>query len=161
MGSFRVATDIRRPASEVFAFVADPQNMPRWYDAVERVIPLTPTSQNAGSYRITRSLPGGRADNTVDVTASTSDLSVTFTSDDEPTPFRYRYTITRRGENNTRLVLDAEISSTGLPGPLSSLDAIATAAFKRGMYKNLAQLKQLIETTSRQRRAALAKPRAQ
>ena len=92
MGTFRVMMAINRPATDVFAFVAEPRNMPRWYDAVERVTEVTPrTATQAASYRITRSLPGGRADNIVEVTESTPNLTVTFESREGPTPYRYRY----------------------------------------------------------------------
>ncbi len=42
MGTFRVTMEINRPATDVFAFVAEPRNMPRWYEAVERVAEVTP-----------------------------------------------------------------------------------------------------------------------
>src|SRR6266545_78914 len=34
MGTFRLTIDINRPAADVFAFVAEPRNMPLWSDAV-------------------------------------------------------------------------------------------------------------------------------
>ena len=37
MGTFHVAVDIGRPPADVFALVADPCDMPRWYDAVDDV----------------------------------------------------------------------------------------------------------------------------
>ena len=42
MGTFHVTMEINRPAIEVFAFVAEPRTMPRWYEAVERVAEVTP-----------------------------------------------------------------------------------------------------------------------
>jgi uncharacterized protein YndB with AHSA1/START domain len=148
MGTFRVTIDINRPAADVFAFVAEPRNMPRWYEAVERVVEVTPrTPRQAASYEITRSLPGGRTDNIVDVTESTLNLTVTFESRDGPTPFRYRYAIEPNGEGSL-LTLDADISSAGLPGPLAHLDAVATRAFKQGMRHNLEGLKHLVESTA-------------
>ena len=37
MGAFQLAIDIRRPRADVFAFIAEPQNMPLWYEAVQQV----------------------------------------------------------------------------------------------------------------------------
>jgi Polyketide cyclase / dehydrase and lipid transport len=146
MGTFRLTIDIRRPAADVFAFVAEPRNMPLWYEAVERVDEITPkTSTRAPTYHITRSLPGGRADNVVEVTASTPNLTVTFESRQGPTPFRYRYAIEPDG-GGSLLILDADISGAGLPGPLGHLDGIATRAFKHGMRQNLEGLKHLVES---------------
>jgi uncharacterized membrane protein len=148
MGTFRVTININRPTTDVFAFVAEPRNMPLWYEAVEQVAQVTPSrATKAATYQITRSLPRGRADNIVKVTNSTPDLTVTFESLDGPTPFHYRYTI----EPNTSgsvLTLDADISSAGLPGPLAHLDGIATRAFKQGMRHNLEELKHLVESGS-------------
>jgi hypothetical protein len=149
VGTFRVSIDINRSTDDVFAFVAEPRNMPLWYDAVTRVTPVAAAGPtNAARYRITRSLPTGRADNLVEVIESTSNRTVTFTSHDEPTPFDYRYAITQH-DAGTRLTLDADISSAGLPGPLAHLDAIATSAFKRGMQRNLEELKRHVESTFR------------
>jgi len=146
MGTFRVTTDINRPATDVFAFIADPRNMPRWYEAVDRVAEVTPkTATQAATYRITRSLPGGRADNIVEVAESTPDLMVTVESRVGPTPFHYHYRIESIG-NGSRLTLDADISSAGLPGPLAYLDGVATRAFKHGMQRNLEELRRLVES---------------
>ena len=146
MGTFRLTIDINRPAADVFAFVAEPRNMPLWYEAVEHVDERTPkTPTQPASYQITRSLPGGRTDNIVDVAESTPTLVVTFQSREGPTPFHYRYAIEPNGEGSL-LILDADISSAGLPGPFAHLDAVATRAFKRGMRQNLEGLKHLVES---------------
>jgi uncharacterized membrane protein len=149
MGTFTVTVEINRPATDVYAFVAEPRNMPRWYEAVERVAEVTPaTPTHAASYQITRSLPGGRADNIVEITESMPNLTVTFESCEGPTPFRYRYTVEPNG-GESRLTLNADISSTGLPGPLAHLDGVATRAFKQGMQHNLEELKYLVESNAR------------
>jgi hypothetical protein len=59
--SFQISLDIHRSPSEVFAFVADLQNMPRWYDAVEQV---TAVAGETARFHMVRSLPGGRATTT-------------------------------------------------------------------------------------------------
>jgi uncharacterized protein YndB with AHSA1/START domain len=145
MGTFHLTVRINRPATEVYAFVAEPRNMPRWYEAVDRVTELTPASASEpATYRITRSLPGGQVDNIVGV-ESTKDLAVSYESRDGSTPFRYRSTIDSDGTGTT-VTLDADISSAGLPEPLAGLDALATRAFKRGMQHNLEHLKHLVES---------------
>jgi hypothetical protein len=146
MGTFRVMIDINRSATDVFAFVAEPRNMPCWYEAVERVAEVTPRTPTQGaSYQITRSLPGARAHNIVEVTESTPNLTVTFESREGPTPFRYRYAVEPNGDAS-RLTLDADISGAGLPAPLAHLDGVATRAFKHGMQHNLEGLKRLVES---------------
>jgi uncharacterized membrane protein len=146
MGTFRLTLGIDAPAAHVFTFVADPRNMPRWYDAVQRVVEVAPeTPSRSAIYEITRALPGGPVENVVDVTESAKDLTVTFESLRGPTPFCYRYRVEPDGVR-CLLTLEANISSEGLPGALARLDAIATRAFKAGMQHNLTALKKLVES---------------
>jgi uncharacterized protein YndB with AHSA1/START domain len=146
MGTFHLAIDIRRPPADVFAFIAELQNMPQWYEAVRQVTKTTAGPAAAGSrYRIVRSLPSGPAYNDVEVTEYVLNRSVTLESRAGPTPFRYRYGVepTREG---TTLTLDANISSAGLPGPAAHLGGIATQLFKHGMKQNLSELKRIVQT---------------
>ena len=145
MRTFQLVVNISRPAPEVFAFVAEPHNMPVWYEAVDHVAKTTDGPTRAGArYDIIRSLPGGQAHNDVELTEHEPNRHVTLESVDGPTPFRYRYTLEPTGQG-TRLTLDGRISSAGLPGPIGRLDGVATQAFKRGMRQNLNQLKRIME----------------
>ena len=83
----------------------------------------------------------------VEVTESTANLTVTFESREGPTPFRYRYTVEPQG-NGSRLTLDADISSAGLPRALAHLEGVATRAFEQGMQHNLEGLKHLVESNA-------------
>ena len=50
MGTFHLTIDVNRPTADVFAFVAEPRNMPLWYEAVEHVDEMTPkTPSHAAS----------------------------------------------------------------------------------------------------------------
>ncbi|MEU8122531.1 SRPBCC family protein [Spirillospora sp. NPDC049024] len=138
--SFQIAVDIGRPPAEVFAFLADFRNMPRWYDAVERVT----TRPDGPGFRMVRSLPGGPARNDVETTAYRPNEEVTFTSVNGPTPFRYRYRV-EPVPDGARLTLDGEISGDGLPGPAARLGGFAERLFRQGMMRNLQALKQILE----------------
>lgn len=145
MGTFHVAVDIARTPAEVFALVAEPLEMPRWYDAVDHVARTSEGPIGPGArYVVTRSLPGGRARNEVEITVYEPDRRVTLESRSGPTPFRYRYTLDTIPAG-TRLSLDGDISSAGLAGPLSRLDGAATHLFERGMRRNLHQLALLLD----------------
>jgi hypothetical protein len=136
MGTFRLAIDLTRPPGEVFAFIAEPRNMPRWYDAVDHVAQTTAGPHSIGArYDVTRSLPGGQVHNDVESRAG-------------PTPFRYRYELQPNGPG-THLTLDGRISSAGLSGPIARVDSLATQLFKRGMKQNLGELKRIIEAAER------------
>jgi len=149
MGSFQLEITIDRPSDDAFAVIADPTTMPLWYDAVERVTKTSAAPVATGAtYEITRSLPGGDAHNTVEITEHEAHHRVTLESRDGPTPFRYRYSLHALPDGATSVVLDGRISGAGLPGPVGHLDPLATRLFKRGMRRNLAELKRLIESTT-------------
>lgn len=147
MGTLHLEITVDRPRDDVFAVIADPTEMPRWYEAVQRVTRTSPESAMPGAtYVITRSLPGGEAHNTVEITEYEVDRRVTLESRDGPTPFRYRYTLHARPGGSTGITLDARIRGAGLPGPIGSLDSLATRLFKHGMRDNLSELRRLIES---------------
>ena len=145
MGAFRLAIDIRRPPADVFAFIAEPQNMPLWYEAIQQVTKTAANPTGVGSrYEIVRSLPNGPALNDIEVVEYTLEHQVTIESRSGPTPFRYRYRVEPSHEDTT-LTLDGNITNAGLPGPAGHLGGIATQLFKHGMQQNLQQLKQILE----------------
>ena len=145
MADFTLVIDIARSPAEVFAFIADPRNMPLWYDAVEEVTKTAPGAPGAGArYEVTRSLPGTRARNDVELTEYAPNRRITLESRSGPTPFRYRYGL-EPSADGTVLTLDGCISGAGLPAPAVQLDRVATRLFKRGMARNLHVLKELVE----------------
>jgi uncharacterized protein YndB with AHSA1/START domain len=144
--SFQISLDIHRTPSEVFAFVADFRNMPRWYEAVERVTATTSASFGTGTrFHMVRSLPGGPSHNDVEVTSYQLDKEVTFASTSGPTPFRYHYRV-EPITDGTRLTLNGEINGEGLPGPAARLGSLTSRLFQQGMKKNLHVLKRVLET---------------
>ena len=145
MDGFSLTTNISQPPKAVFAFLADPANMPRWYEAVEQVALRPGTPVGKGSrFQLTRSLPGGRAVNAVEITEYEPDCRLTLESRSGPTPFRYAYMLDATGEG-TALTLDGRISAEGLPGPAGHLGPIAARLFAQGMKRNLQTLKYLLE----------------
>jgi uncharacterized protein YndB with AHSA1/START domain len=143
--SFRISLDIARSPSDVFAFVADLENMPRWYEAVRRVTVTTPASTGTGArFRMLRSLPGGPAYNDVEVTSYQRNSEVTFASTSGPTPFRYHYRVESVADG-TRLTLNGDIGGEGLPGLAAHLGGLAGQFFKQGMRSNLRVLKRILE----------------
>ena len=145
MGTFNIDIDIDRDAHDVFAVLSDVHAMPRWYEAVKEVVPLTPGASRLGArYKIGRTLPGGPVQNEVAVTEYVADQLFTIESVSGPTPFRYRYILEPAAER-TKLRLEGQITGDGLPGPLAHVDVLVTQLFKRGMGDNLRKLSQLIE----------------
>jgi polyketide cyclase/dehydrase/lipid transport protein len=61
MHAFQNTVTIARPVGEVFAFLADLRNIPRWNYAVARTVPTSPSPAEAGAtYRLPGMDPNGR-----------------------------------------------------------------------------------------------------
>lgn len=142
---FTIAVEIDRPVAEVFQLLADGTRTPLWYEAIENAERLTPGPVAQGTrYRFLRKLPGGRAENVVEVSEFDAGRRVTLTSLEGPTPFTYRYTLAPYGAG-TRLQLDGEISGAGLLGPAALFAPMASRLFEQGMRENLRALKRIVE----------------
>jgi uncharacterized protein YndB with AHSA1/START domain len=140
--TFETSVRIRRPIEEVFSYVADPLNFPRWNSAVEAVR-KTPAAENgvASTYSMERELPTGRAVNELEVVASQRPREFAIRTTAGPTPFLYRYRFSgERGETVVRL--DAEVE---LQGTAALLPPIARRFVRNGVDDNLATLKQILE----------------
>jgi uncharacterized protein YndB with AHSA1/START domain len=141
-------TDVRidRPIDNVFAYVSDPLNFPRWNSAVQTVR-KTSVAENgvASTYLMERELPSGRAVNELEVVASESPREFAIRATAGPTPFLYRYRFA--AENGVTIMkLDAQVE---LPGAAALLPQLARRAVKRGVDDNLATLKQILEAARR------------
>ena len=133
---------IDRPVAEVFAYVSDPLNFPRWNSAV-RTVRKTSAGRNevASTYSMERELPSGRAVNELEVVASEPPREFAIRTTAGPTPFLYRYRFfPERGE--TVVKLEAQVE---LPGAAAFLPQLARRLVKKGVNDNLATLKQILE----------------
>jgi uncharacterized membrane protein len=137
-------TDVRidSPIEEVFAYVADPLNLPRWNSAVQAVR-KTSADQNAvaSTYSMERELPSGRAVNELEVVASDPPRTFAIRTTAGPTPFLYRYRFSTEN-SETVIKLDAEVE---LPGAAAFLPQFAGRLVRKGVNNNLARLKEILE----------------
>ena len=146
MIAFETSTRINRPIEDVFSYVSDPLNFPRWNSAVQAVR-KTSAGENGvrWTYVMERELPTGRAINELEVVASKRPREFVIRSTAGPTPFLYRYRFA--AENDETVVqLDAEVE---LAGAAALLPQLARRAVKKGVEDNFATLKQILETTRR------------
>jgi len=146
MITFTTGVCIERPLEEVFAFVSEPRNLPRWNTAVRSVRKTADAGNGAGSsYVVERELAIGRATNRLDVVANEAPDKFAIQATAGPTPFLYRYRFA--SENNETVVrLDAEVE---LPGATALLPQLARRAVKSGVDDNLATLKRVLELDAR------------
>lgn len=141
---FETSVRIERPTEAVFDYISEPVNFPRWNSAVQSV---QETSAGAGSvgatYLMERELPGGRAENELEVVEVNRPTLFVIRTTSGPTPFLYRYVLAGE-EGATLLQLAAEVELGGLAGALGPL---ASRAVKRGVDSNFAALKQILEAS--------------
>jgi uncharacterized protein YndB with AHSA1/START domain len=137
-------TDVRidRRIEEVFAYVSDPLNFPRWNSAV-RTVRKTSTGQTnvASTYMMERELPSGRAVNELEVVASEPPRAFAIRTTAGPTPFLYRYAFSAE-DGGTVVKLEAQVE---LPGAAALVPQLARRLVKKGVNDNLATLKQILD----------------
>ena len=134
---------IRRPREEVAAYVADPDNAPRWYKNIESVEWKSARPLRVGSllefvarflgrtlrytYEITEYVPGSR---------------LVMRTAEGPFPMETTYTWDDAGPGATRMTL----RNRGRPAGFSRLFApLMAMAIRHANRKDMAQLKRLLE----------------
>ena len=141
--NFGTSVRIERPVAEVYDYVSDPRTFPRWNSAVQSVEQTSPGADGVGAtYSMLRELPGGPAENDLEVLALERPTEFDIRTTSGPTPFTYRYRFTEDGEA-TVVELDAEVELGGVAG---ALGPIASRAVKRGVDSNFADLKRILES---------------
>jgi hypothetical protein len=109
---------------------------------VTEVEPLTGETGRVGStYAMHRDLPGGSAENELEVLTRDEPTEFAVRTTSGPTPFVYTYRLAP-DQSATRVDLHGEVE---LGGPASLLGPLASRAVKRGVDANLASLKALLE----------------
>ena len=144
MTSFHASVRIERPLEDVFAYLSDPENFPRWNSAVRTVRPTAPERALGSTYAMTRDLTTGRAENELEITSLEPPHEFAIRTLSGPTPFVYRYRLTPNN-GSTLLELDAEVE---LSGAAALLGPLARRAVKGGVEENFATLKSVLESPS-------------
>ena len=142
MQAFKNSVTIQKPAEEVFAFLADFENIPTWNYAIEETSKASAGPVGVGTrYRQTRSVP----------TRSAEDFEVTVF---EPArrlaihgqigPFRAQISyVLDAAPGATRLVNNVELDPS--PAALRLVAPLATLKIKAAVAQNLGQLKLILE----------------
>lgn len=140
MIAFETLVRIERPVEEVFAYLAEPLNFPRWNSAVHAVRKLSADESGRDStYLMERQLPVGRVVNELEVTMTRSpEFAIRTTSG--PTPFEYRYRLSS-DDGATVVHLDAEVEL----GRIGVLGGLVRRTVRSGVDTNLATLKRILE----------------
>jgi uncharacterized membrane protein len=118
---FELELEIARPADEVYAYLADPANLPEWQDEVVEVRGTTGEPLPVGAtFTEVRTFLGKRIESEIEVTVSTPGREYSLRSRSGPVQFSVRHLI-EPGDTATRLRLEGEANPGklfGLAGPL-------------------------------------------
>lgn len=135
--------EIDRPRSEVAAYVANPDNAPRWYVNIESVEWKTPPPARVGSKLafVARFL-GKRLAYTYEIVELVPESHLVMRTAEGPFPMETTYTWESESARRTRMTL----RNRGEPSGFSKLYApLMAGAIRRANTKDLARLKSLLE----------------
>jgi carbon monoxide dehydrogenase subunit G len=138
-----VSVDIARPREEVFAFVADARNRPRWDDSVDSEELTSPEPIGTGTTVRTRLRSMGRDyEYTWEVTEHQPPERMTIESTSGPMSTTLDYRLASRdGGTEVQFVV------TGRPsGPMRLVQPLIARITQRNLDRGFARLKTLLET---------------
>ena len=132
---------IERPRHEVFAFVADPENVPAWNYAIEETTKTSDGPVRVGTtFRQTRSIPR-RSEETLEVTELEPDRRFEIRGELGPFVGSLSYELEDLG-GQTRLTNTAVLEGRGL---MKVAGAMAAGRVREAVAANLVTLKELLE----------------
>ena len=133
---------IDRPVKDVFAFVANPNNMSRWNSAVVSLQQVTPGAVGVGTkFKSVGEMMGRRIEGEVQVTAYEPDSKTGFQMNAGPVQVTVTIAFKPVG-TGTKVSLNAQ----GNPGGLFKLaEPIMAGRVKSMMEENLSRLKSVLE----------------
>jgi uncharacterized membrane protein len=142
MARLEISTVINRPVEEVFAFLSNPENSPKWSSGSSDVKITSAGPIGVGStYQSVRTVLGRRIESENEVTAYEPNRSYATKSKSGPVPMESRVTF-ERVEGGTRVTG----TLVGDPGGFFKLaEPLLVSMIKRQLEADLANLKDLME----------------
>ena len=142
MQTFENTVTIRKPAEEVFAFLADFENIPKWNYAIEETSKTSAGPVGVGSrYRQTRSVPG-RSVEGFEVTVFEPARRLAMHGQIGPFQATISYELEAK-TGATTLVNSVELHPSQAMAKL--LAPLATTRIKAAVAQNLGQLRMILE----------------
>lgn len=132
---------IHRPAAEVFAYLADLENLPRWNYAIQQTRKVSPGPVAVGTrYEQVRTVPT-RQEESLEVVELEAGRRLTVRGTLNRLPAHLEYHLESAGET-TVLSNTVDLEARG---PLALVSPIATRQIKAAVAENLGVLKSLLE----------------
>ena len=130
---------IERPPEDVYAFLSDPGNLPKWQSEVLEIRQESPTR-----FTEVRTFVGRRVESTLDVTAADPGREFSLRATAGPVRFTVRHLLEPAGEGATRVRLVGETQGAG--GLFKLGGRLLRRAAERRAEEDFARLKQLLES---------------
>jgi uncharacterized protein YndB with AHSA1/START domain len=132
---------INRPVADVFAFLADLENLPRWNYAIQQTRKLSPGPVAVGTrYHQVRTVPT-RQEESLEVIELDDGRKITVRGTLNRLPAQLGYHVESAG-NTTVLTNRVELT---LPAPQALVSTLATRQIRGAVAENLKVLKRLLE----------------
>ena len=142
MITFDLSTLVDRPMPDVFAFLSNPLNTPKWQSMVAHIEPVTPGPAGLGSkYKVTAEMMGRKIDGLLEITAFEPPTKFGFTNQAGPMQVNITVTLKPAG-TGTKIALHAEGNPAGL---FKIAEGVLAGQVKSQMEANLARLKSVLE----------------
>jgi uncharacterized protein YndB with AHSA1/START domain len=134
---------IHRPVEEVFAFLEDLTNVPRWQEAVEEARQVTGDPIGVGTqYTSARMMMGQRFEASIEYIEHEPDKKIVFKSTSGPVSFQAAY-LTEPLAEGTQVTALLDLQMEGLP---TQVEAEMHAAVSSEADTELGKLKMLLES---------------
>jgi len=143
MQTFQNTVTIARPAEEVFAFLADLQNIPKWNYAIERTVQTSPGPAAVGAtYRQTRTIPR-RSEESLEITVFEPPNRLTVRGRIGTFNATTSYLL-KPATGGTQLTNDVELEPVSVL--LRPIVPLAVPRITAAVARNLSTLKELLES---------------
>jgi hypothetical protein len=144
MASFTNVVEIDRPAHDVFVFLADLENVPKWNYAITETRKTSPGIIGVGAtFEQTRSIPTQSRER-LTITEFEPDQRLTVEGTLARFPARLGYTVDEH-HGVTRLTNTVELEVTGVA---KLIGGVAVGRIRSAVAENLNVLKKLLESAS-------------
>jgi uncharacterized membrane protein len=143
MITFEIGILIDRSVEDVFVFISNPMNLPKWQSMVAKVEPVSSGSVEAGSkYNVLSELMGRKIDGVMEITDYEPPSKFGFKNVSGPVQIQAMASFKSVG-TGTRLNLNAQ----GEPGGVFKLaEGVLAKQVKSQMEDNLKRLKSVLES---------------
>jgi carbon monoxide dehydrogenase subunit G len=112
--------EIERPPGEVYAFLADPENLPKWQSGL-----LDVRSESEARFTEVRTFVGRRVESTIEVTAAEPGREFSLRTVAGPIRFSVQHLLDPAGEGGTRLLVKGEAA------PVAGLFKVGSRLLRR------------------------------